>query len=610
MNRGSIRTHWKQIRIPTFIFTTLIGMEFGIWGALGGNHFKVGVQVAYWLMGTLLALSAAWLTALLKQQHGKQASDHQNSPIEQTEHDDLRLRLDALVQLNQLTLTARNENELVEKSLEIITRVAGSSGSSFVPFDEWGQPLQAFIYGTGKPPAQKQIIEYLTTPVVMQRCASCTKLGTEILHNCPLLDGPFQGGKKIYCMPLTRNGHSVGVVNLHLPLACEISTEVREFLDMLLNEMALALEITRLRSQEIMTLHQLQLANGQPEDLELIIKRLIEGLRDTLDFKNTRAVFRPAEPRFAGFELASGTDPWLDSNQAGEILRQAANQGCVTDESIQLQHRADGSGLLILPFSLPEGTIIGAVLMTGGYSNPLNSQQRALIDTVTTQAALMVENERRRLETEYRTVIQERMRLAREIHDSLAQTLAYLKLTSAQMQSQLAQGDLDRLALNLQHSHQALSDAYLETRQAIDNLRFAPQQDMVSWLGQVIHNFEVTSGMKTVTNTPATLAQVSPEVQAQLVRIVQEALSNIRRHAQAANVNIKVREWNNNLVFDIMDDGVGFSSEDLPDLSRHGLRGMRERAELIGAEFQITSQAGRGTTIHIEVPIHTQETPA
>jgi two-component system nitrate/nitrite sensor histidine kinase NarX len=248
--------------------------------------------------------------------------------------------------------------------------------------------------------------------------------------------------------------------------------------------------------------------------------------------------------------------------------------------------------------------------MTGGRMSVLQPRQTALVETVTTQAALLVENERRRLETEYRTVMQERVRLAREIHDSLAQTLAYLKLTSAQMQTQLAQGDLGRLAQNLQHSHDALSEAYLETRQAIDNLRFAPLQGMASWLGQIIHDFEKSSGLKVFASIPRTLPQISPEVQAQLVRIVQESLSNIRKHAQATTMWINVREWNQELLLDLTDDGIGFTADDVPDLSRHGLRGMRERAELIGADFQITSQPGAGTTIHIEVPIIIQETPA
>jgi two-component system nitrate/nitrite sensor histidine kinase NarX len=133
---------------------------------------------------------------------------------------------------------------------------------------------------------------------------------------------------------------------------------------------------------------------------------------------------------------------------------------------------------------------------------------------------------------------------------------------------------------------------------------------MVSWLSQISRSFETSSGLKVVTALPAMLPQVNSEIQAQLVRIIQEALSNIRKHARATTVWINVREWNDELVFDLSDDGVGFSAEDVPELSRHGLRGMRERAELIGAEFQITSHSGSGTTIHIEVPIHIQETPA
>ncbi len=73
---------------------------------------------------------------------------------------------------------------------------------------------------------------------------------------------------------------------------------------------------------------------------------------------------------------------------------------------------------------------------------------------------------------------------------------------------------------------------------------------------------------------------------------------------------LTVREWNGQFVLDLSDDGIGFAAEDVPDFSQHGLRGMRERVELIGAEFQITSQAGKGTTIHIEVPFQIQETTA
>lgn len=89
--------------------------------------------------------------------------------------------------------------------------------------------------------------------------------------------------------------------------------------------------------------------------------------------------------------------------------------------------------------------------------------------------------------------------------------------------------------------------------------------------------------------------------------MVQETFSNIRKHAQAQRVSVFLREWRGDLVLEISDDGTGFESEDVPELSRHGLRGMRERAELIGAEFQIISQRGKGTTVRLTLPVGIEE---
>lgn len=606
MKRPSLRTPGVPFVIMGGILLAVLGLELLVWGYIGGTGFSLIANFLYWGLAVSLAVALVILAGFwVRQEILRKANQSIHA-----EHESLRRQLDGMVLLNQLLIDAEDEQELVEKALEIISNVAGSTGASFIPYDEWGQPLKTYVFGPQIASGPQAWTTQLVSPVIRERCRQCTELHSETGGNCPLLAAPFTDLVRIYCLPLTRNEHAIGVVNLYLPSQQEISPEVHDFLLMLLTEMALAIEMTRLRNQELITLRQLQLVNGQQEDLTTIIGNLINGLRDVLDFRSSKAIFRAAEPRFSGFEITSGADPWLDTPEAIAILNQTANQGCSSGMGSQMQQREDGSAMIVLPFCLPEGTVIGAVLMTGGRIVVLQPRQTALIDTVTTQAALLVENERRRLETEYRTVMQERVRLAREIHDSLAQTLAYLKLTSAQMQTQLAQGDLGRLAQNLQHSHDALTEAYLETRQAIDNLRFAPLQDMASWLGQIIHNFEKSSGLKVFASIPTALPQISPEVQAQLVRIIQESLSNIRKHAHATTMWINVREWNQELLLDLTDDGIGFTADDVPDLSRHGLRGMRERAELIGADFQITSQPGAGTTIHIEVPINIQEAPA
>ena len=97
-------------------------------------------------------------------------------------------------------------------------------------------------------------------------------------------------------------------------------------------------------------------------------------------------------------------------------------------------------------------------------------------------------------------------------------------------------------------------------------------------------------------------AEIPTEVQAQLIRIVQEVFSNIRKHAQAKQAWIVLKEWKGDLVLEVGDDGQGFLSDDLPGLSQYGLRGMRERAELIGADFQIASRPGAGTVVYVRLP--------
>jgi two-component system nitrate/nitrite sensor histidine kinase NarX len=91
--------------------------------------------------------------------------------------------------------------------------------------------------------------------------------------------------------------------------------------------------------------------------------------------------------------------------------------------------------------------------------------------------------------------------------------------------------------------------------------------------------------------------------QAQLVRIVQEALSNVRKHAQAENVVITGKVQDDALILEVSDDGRGFAPENVAPGDRFGLRGMRERAETLGADFQVISRPGSGATIRVRLPM-------
>ena len=240
--------------------------------------------------------------------------------------------------------------------------------------------------------------------------------------------------------------------------------------------------------------------------------------------------------------------------------------------------------------------------MLGSNSTQAFAQRhQALLETLASQAALLIQNASLMVQVEYQAVVDERTRLAREIHDGLAQTLAFLKIQAAQMQSYLAHGEIERLTTTLQSNYRTLSDAYLDARQAIDNLRRLPSSNLAGWIQQVADDFEQGVSLKPDLSKFELAVNYPPMVQAQLIRIVQEALNNIRKHAAAHAVEILGRQDGDEVLIEVRDDGVGFSPERVDAGSRYGLRGMQERAEMIGADFQITSQPGLGTCVSLRL---------
>jgi signal transduction histidine kinase len=204
---------------------------------------------------------------------------------------------------------------------------------------------------------------------------------------------------------------------------------------------------------------------------------------------------------------------------------------------------------------------------------------------------------------EYKAVLDERTRLAREIHDGLAQTLAFLKIEAGRMQTYISEGELDAITPKLQACYQTLSDAYLDARQAIDNLRRVPDEKLGDWLRATATDFQTLTGMTVDVSNVRLAHEFSPVVKAQLIRIVQEALTNVRKHAQACTLTLSAAEQEDEAVFEVSDNGCGFSPEDAQPASQYGLRSMRERAEAIAADLQVVSAPGAGTTVQLRVPI-------
>jgi signal transduction histidine kinase len=215
--------------------------------------------------------------------------------------------------------------------------------------------------------------------------------------------------------------------------------------------------------------------------------------------------------------------------------------------------------------------------------------------------------EDRLVEVEYKAQIEERTRLAREIHDGLAQTLGFLKLQAAQLIAHLEKNNPDRLS-QISHSlYRSLAEAYLDTREAINMLRVVPgelnEARFENWLRRLVEEYQENTDIQVSIREFSVDIGLPNEVHLQLIRIIQEALINVRKHAHAQHVQIYCREMDHALVIEIQDDGQGFFADEVLESSQYGMRGMRERANLIGAELQWISQPGSGTAVRLAIPL-------
>jgi two-component system sensor histidine kinase DegS len=211
-------------------------------------------------------------------------------------------------------------------------------------------------------------------------------------------------------------------------------------------------------------------------------------------------------------------------------------------------------------------------------------------------------------------VTEERTRIACEIHDGLVQSLAGVNF-KLELSQQLLRKDPKASLATLRESKQQLKLAIQEARQVIFNLR--PLQydkmELIPGLTNYLRSYQTQYRIKTDFKVSGDEQILFPRTKIFLFRIVQEALSNVVQHAKADRVSVRLDIDFDRLTVTIGDNGVGFDMEKVlqnPEKWDHfGIRGIQERAKLVGGDAKIHSKKGRGTTIVVEVPLGKKETP-
>lgn len=210
-----------------------------------------------------------------------------------------------------------------------------------------------------------------------------------------------------------------------------------------------------------------------------------------------------------------------------------------------------------------------------------------------------------RQQLQSQAILQERKRLSREIHDGTAQTVSALHWRVQLLRRRLAEmnidmnevGELERLA----------ERARQDIRDSLELLRnYTGNGSILSHLKDYLEHFKKETNIDFVLDAEATELHLEALVELELLRICQEALTNIRKHSRAHNVQIKIKSVDGHYSVNISDDGRGFDAlayyRDGAHVNGHGLAVMRERTESIGGKFRVLSMPGQGTEVQVEVP--------
>ncbi len=211
----------------------------------------------------------------------------------------------------------------------------------------------------------------------------------------------------------------------------------------------------------------------------------------------------------------------------------------------------------------------------------------------------------RRLRSQFEAVLAERNRMAREIHDTLAQSFVGVSVQLELASQLLAQSQIPAAHQQLDRTRSYVRDGLAEARRSIWNLRaITAQHSLPTRLTNLIERSN-TEHLKAAINIGGTYRSLAPEVEDEVLRIAQEALTNTARHAQATQVSVDLRYHSTRLTLTITDDGRGFETTDnsLAAKGHFGLQGMRERAAQINAQLTVESEPGKGTIITLDTPV-------
>ncbi|MCK9514782.1 MAG: ATP-binding protein [Ottowia sp.] len=273
------------------------------------------------------------------------------------------------------------------------------------------------------------------------------------------------------------------------------------------------------------------------------------------------------------------------------------------DDGLPYCHEAGFTAVVSVPIEWQHRVLGQATLLYRRAEETPSEATQNLLQAMARHFASAMENLRVVALEREAAVTSERKLLARELHDSIAQSLAFLKIQVGLLRTAISREDVADRDRTLAELDTGVRECLADVRELLVHFRTRTQdEDIGDALRSTVSKFKHQTGMAARLSFEGHGVPLAPDVQIHLLHMVQEALSNVRKHAAATQVDLHVQRhpfWR----IKVHDTGVGFDPEQVATDRLHvGLEIMRERAERIGARLQVTSAPGRGTQVVIELP--------
>ena len=377
----------------------------------------------------------------------------------------------------------------------------------------------------------------------------------------------------------------------------------------------------RQRAEQLRTINEISRKISSIINLDDLLPYVANLLRQTFDYHNVNIfLFEPSSGKLilkaiclSGYKGVIPLDVPLEMGEEGIVawVAQTGEPLLVNDVSKEprysfIEELSAINSELAVAVRIGD-KILGVLDIESDELDAFSEADLNTAQTLADQLAIAIENARLYQETGQIAVMEERNRMAREIHDTLAQgfTGIILQLEAAE---QALDGDTEGVMQHLNRARSLARGSLNEARRSVWNLRpeALVQLSLVEALRQEVGIFTQTSNIKARFDVSDHSRDLPPEVDIALLRICQESLSNIKKHARASEVRVVLAFDESEVTLSVRDNGIGFRPESIADVAgKHrgfGLIGMQERARNLGGTFELQSDESKGTLVKVMIP--------